>query len=176
MMWVIYDNSGSIVGFKQSEPLPDEQGVHVTDEYWMQLIQQPSAYWIQDGEVVLRPGPTPEEAAAELRALRRFAVSSKRYEVETGRTVTAGGHAIRTDERTQLKIFRACFNATQNPDYSANWKCVDGFSVLSGAELQALGEAMDVHVQACFNREDELLQAVETGDYYDSMLEEGWPS
>jgi len=55
------------------------------------------------------------------------------------------------------------------------WKTSEGFVDLTADQVLAVADAVSEHVQACFDREDALLGAVNAGSITADMLEEGWP-
>ena len=48
-------------------------------------------------------------------------------------------------------------------------------TTIANAEILEITEAAYRYVSACFDREGELLQAVEDGSFTESMLNDGWP-
>lgn len=111
---------------------------------------------------VLNPAPTAASIAA------------RRYEAEVG-GITLNGLQINTDDRSKLLINGAALEATFNPAYTMQWKTADGFVELTGEQVIGIARAVRAHVQACFDREAELLAALEAGTITAAMLEEGWP-
>ena len=55
------------------------------------------------------------------------------------------------------------------------WKTADGFVELTGEQVIGIARAVRAHVQACFDREAELLEALDVGELTDDMLGQGWP-
>ena len=78
-------------------------------------------------------------------------------------------------EKSQSLITGAALSATRNPDYTVRWKTQDGPVTLDADQLGAAADAVRDHVQACFDREFELLDALEAGTFDESMLDQGWP-
>ena len=104
----------------------------------------------------------------------RAAVAAERYKHETA-GIMAGGMSIDTDDRSKLLINGAALEAMIDPAYVMNWKTPNGFVQLSAEQVIAVARAVRAHVQACFDREGELLDAIAAGTYTEAMLEEGWP-
>jgi len=102
-------------------------------------------------------------------------IAARRYDSEVSGTVV-GGMPIATDDRSKLLINGAALRANRNPSYVLRWKTSDGFVDLSAAQVLAVADAVSEHVQACFDREDELLRAVTAGTITADILEEGWPT
>lgn len=100
-------------------------------------------------------------------------IAERRYEAETAGVVVAGMH-VATDDRSKLLINGAALEAMIDPDYVMQWKTQAGFVELDAAQVLAVARAVRAHVQACFDREAELLAAASEGVIDGEMLEEGW--
>ena len=155
--------------------------VHSTPEYAERpefapnivLIELPegspvAAGWRYDGAAFSEPEP--ETVAADWPAR----IAARRYEAEVGGIEIAGMH-VDTDDRSKLLINGAALEAMLDPAYTMQWKTPMGFVELAGAQVLAVARAVRAHVQACFDREAELLAAVADGSITDQMLQEGWP-
>lgn len=68
---------------------------------------------------------------------------------------------IRTDRESQSMITGAALKAMQDDTYTCKWKTESGFVDLTAAQILAIADAVRAHVQACFDREAELLAMVE---------------
>lgn len=101
-------------------------------------------------------------------------IAARRYEAETAGIDVAGMH-VDTDDRSKLLINGAAVEAMLDPDYQMQWKTPDGFVELTGAQVIGVARAVRAHVQACFDREAELLAALGAGTFEPGMLDEGWP-
>lgn len=101
-------------------------------------------------------------------------IASRRYEAEIA-GITLNELQINTDDRSKLLINGAALEATIDPAYSMPWKTPTGFVDLTGEQVIAIARAVRAHVQACFDREAELLVALEAGTLTAAMLDEGWP-
>lgn len=112
-------------------------------------------------EALGRVGPAPD--GSEDGRLYKAPVSpdlaayaaSERYRVEVG-GLTFAGHRFDTDREVgQPKITRAELKALSSPAYTIPaFKTASGeFVALSNAEILALGDALDTHVQICFGVE-----------------------
>ena len=101
-------------------------------------------------------------------------IAARRFEVETG-GVTMAGVQINTERDSQSLLTGAAFAASIDPDYRIKWKAETGFVDLSAQQIIGVASAVRAFVQACFNREAELLGAVADGSITSQMLEEGWP-
>lgn len=101
-------------------------------------------------------------------------IAAERYRRERV-GVSLNGFVIDTSREGQALIAGAAVSAIIDPTYTCNWKTGNGFIALNASELLGLATAVRTHVQACFDRELALLRAVESGEYRDPMLLEGWP-
>ena len=101
-------------------------------------------------------------------------IAARRYEAEVG-GITLNGVLIDTDDRSKLLINGAALGATIDPAYVMQWKTPGGFIELTAQQVIGIARAVRAHVQACFDREAELLAALDAGTLTDDMLEQGWP-
>ena len=101
-------------------------------------------------------------------------IAARRFQVETG-GVTVAGVQINTERDSQSLLTGAAFAASIDPDYRIKWKAETGFVDLSAQQIIGVASAVRAFVQACFNREAELLGAVADRSITAEMLEEGWP-
>lgn len=102
-------------------------------------------------------------------------IAARRYEAEVG-GIVLNGITIATDDRSKLLINGAALEAVIDPDYTMQWKAGDAFVDLTGGQIIAIARSVRSHVQACFNRESELLSALDAGTFTNDMLEQGWPT
>lgn len=126
------------------------------------------AMWAGGTWVVLAAAPaapSPDWAAL---------IADRRYTAEMAGT-TIQGMPIATDERSQGLITGAALAATLDTDYSIRWKTGAGFVELTAAQIIGVASAVRAYVQACFDREADLLSAVADGAISEGILEEGWP-
>ena len=105
---------------------------------------------------------------------RQKVIAARRYDAEVA-GITLNGLQINTDDRSKLLINGAALEATIDPAYTMQWKTPTGFVDLTGEQVIGIARAVRAHVQACFDRESELLTAVADGSITDQMLQEGWP-
>lgn len=115
---------------------------------------------------------TAGDKAAQAAASARAALTARR-----DRAIAAGltmnGLAIATDDISQSRIMGAALSAMLDPGYSVQWKTPAGFVTLDAVTVLALAGAIRAHVQACFDREAELLAALAASE--DCDIETGWP-
>lgn len=121
---------------------------------------------------------TPEEVEAHLAPPKvdpLTAIAARRYEAETSGT-TVEGMPVNTERDSQALLTGAALQAMLDPNYTVRWKTECGFVDLDAQRIIGLASAVRAHVQACFDREAELVAAVEDGSYTESMLDKGWPA
>ena len=116
----------------------------------------------EDIEQVRNPAPTAASIAA------------RRYEAEVA-GIHLNGIYIDTSDRSKLLINGTALEATIDPEYTMQWKTPSGFITLTASEVVAIARAVRAHVQACFDREVVLLQALQEGALTNEMLDQGWP-
>ncbi|WP_062538138.1 DUF4376 domain-containing protein [Pseudomonas abietaniphila] len=102
-------------------------------------------------------------------------IADRRYQAETGGT-TINDMPIDTGRDSQGLITGAALQALIDPNYSLHWKTSGGFVDLTAQQVLGVASAVRAFVQACFNRESDLLDAVAAGTITAEMLEEGWPT
>ncbi|WP_162770591.1 DUF4376 domain-containing protein, partial [Pseudomonas abietaniphila] len=88
---------------------------------------------------------------------------------------TINNMPIDTGRDSQGLITGAALQALIDPNYSLHWKTSAGFVDLTAQQVLGVASAVRAFVQACFNRESDLLDAVAAGTITAEMLEEGWP-
>ena len=116
--------------------------------------------------------PEPADISAEQ---WRSRIAERRWSAEVA-GVTVSVMRVETDDRAKLLINGAAVEAMIDPEYVMSWKTDDGFVELTGAQVIGIARAVRSHVQACFDREAELIALVESGKMTDQALDEGWPS
>lgn len=121
--------------------------------------------WLADGN-------TPEPA--NMAPITAETIAARRYQAEVG-GITITGMQVNTEDRSKLLINGAAVEAMLDPAYTMQWKTPAGFVELDAAQVLGVARAVRAHVQACFDREAELLAAVADGSITDQMLQEGWP-
>ena len=118
-----------------------------------------------------------EQAERDKQALMNR-IARTRYGHETGGT-TVDGMQVATDRQSQALItgaFSSAKDAQESGDpFSIRWKTAGGWVELDADQMIGLGRAVRAHVQACFDREKELVESVDDGTFEESMLNEGWP-
>lgn len=126
--------------------------------------------WLEDDNI-----PEPEFSEAEMLNESIDKVATRRYQSEI-RGIEFSGMFIDTGRDSQNLITGATLSSIMNPEYICNWKTPNGFVELSATTLALVSNAVRNHVQACFDRENELTEALKNGTYTEDMLEQGWPT
>lgn len=122
--------------------------------------------WGWDGERFTPPQPDPDWPAS---------IASRRYDAETAGIDLMGMH-IDTGRDSQALITGATVQAMLDSSYALRWKTPAGFVDLTAEQIIGVATAARAHVQAAFNREAELLEALEAGTFTPDMLDQGWPA
>lgn len=101
--------------------------------------------------------------SANALAIRAATIADKRYQIETGGIELQGGQ-IPTDRHTQQVLTAMFLRASADPQYTVRFKTIGGFITLDAAQIIVMANAVHDHVQAAFDRENELLAALENGE------------
>nr|WP_018865131.1 DUF4376 domain-containing protein [Thioalkalivibrio sp. ARh3] len=105
-------------------------------------------------------------------------IAEMRWQRETGGTAL-NGIEISTDRQSQALItgaFSSAKDAQENGEpFTLQWKGRAEWVQLDADQVIEMGRAVRSHVQACFDREKELADAVADDTFTESMLDEGWP-
>ena len=120
---------------------------------------------------------TPEEVIEHLNPaviIGPERIAARRYKAEIA-GITINGMRVETDDRAKLLINGAAVEAMLDADYVMQWKTSEGFVELTGAQVIGIARAVRAHVQACFDREAELLAELEAGTLTAETLSEFWP-
>ncbi|ANI13094.1 phage tail protein [Pseudomonas citronellolis] len=102
-------------------------------------------------------------------------IAGRRYQAETA-GIEVNGTYLSTDRDSQALVTGAALQAVIDPSYTCRWKTAEGFVTLDAPSIIAMTSVMRAHVQACFDREAELLAHLEAGTFEESMLDQGWPA
>lgn len=156
---------------------PIDGGIEISEQEYQQALAGMLAgehVQIINGGLFVGPLPEPEpEPEPEVPPDWPAVIAERRYAVEIGGIDINGLH-VDTDDRSKLLINGAAALASANPEFTLNWKTPDGFVQLTAEQVQGVAKAVALHVQACFNREAELLAELEAGTLTEDMLEQGW--
>lgn len=155
---IFVDGNGFFIGFFENTSRPE--GAFAVP------IAPSDGRQIWNGTAWIWPEKTSEEKVE--------AIAGRRYQAEIA-GINFAGMPLATDRDSQGLINGAALSAYTDPSYVCRWKTNAGYVTLDSATLKAVAKAIRDHVQACFDREDELTKAVDEGTYTDAMLDEGWP-
>ncbi|MGO3031239.1 DUF4376 domain-containing protein [Pseudomonas helleri] len=168
MIVYLWDESGIYLGSREVDEygsMPERS----TPTPPPKLTGSQVARWTGSGwEKLAAPEPAP---APDWPAL----IAARRRLAETSGTTVAGVQ-VNTERDSQALLTSAAFAATLDPAYHIKWKAATGFVDLTGEQILGIASQVRAFVQACFNREAELLGFVADGTITAEMLEEGWPS
>lgn len=146
--------------------------VELTDEEYRGLMEGQSA------GLQIRPDasghPVLVQAPAQVVDPRAL-IAARRYQAETA-GITVNGMHLPTDRDSQAMVTGAALAAWMDPNYTCQWKTAEGFIDLVAQQIIGLASAMRAHVQACFDREAVLLDALAVGTYTAEQLDQGWPA
>lgn len=171
MILYLWNSEGIFVGTVEA----DEAGalpLRSTPTKPIKLTGAQVARWTGSGWEKLAVAPGPEAVQApDWPAV----IAARRFQVETG-GVTVEGVQVNTERDSQSLLTGAAFAASLDPGYHIKWKAATGFVDLTGEQILGIASQVRAFVQACFNREAELLGAVADGSITAQMLEGGWPA
>ncbi|MBP2310158.1 DUF4376 domain-containing protein [Azospirillum melinis] len=115
----------------------------------------------------------------ELKAARKAVATDLRWQKETA-GILINGMQVATDDRSKTLILGKRAKGRENPDMAFRWKAASGAWVeLTGAQIIAIADAVADHVQACFDREGDLHDAIDAAETAEAVLSvdihAGWP-
>jgi hypothetical protein len=170
MKFATFDEHGDLTGRYDSDihSVIPEQAIELSDALFLATRTERDGVWkLVDGNVVKLPFPHIERDYAALFAAERFTREASGIAVE--------GLRIETTRESQALIASTGLSALLDPQYRCNFKTLNGFIEIGSEQILAIAKAVRAHVQACFDRELILLEALEAGTYTDEMLKDGWP-
>ena len=166
MRYVTYDNTGTLTGAYLQDLDPSHADAHI--EVDADTYARWPEFRIVNGALEAVPHQEPAEDWPAL-------IASRRYDAETAGIELLGMH-IDTGRDSQALITGATVQAMLDPSYALRWKTPAGFVDLTAEQIIGVATAARAHVQAAFNREAELLVALEAGTFTQEMLDQGWPA
>lgn len=125
-----------------------------------------------NGQFTAPKAPSPPEPTDKERA---EIIAARRYLAEIA-GIILNGMPLDTGRDSQALVTGAALAAVIDPAYTCQWKTVEGFIDLDSQQIIAIASAMRAHVQACFDREAALLDALAAGTYTADQLDQGWPA
>ncbi|WP_426111346.1 DUF4376 domain-containing protein [Pseudomonas sp. DSP3-2-2] len=163
----IYNAQGYLIGGCESDGVP-ENSTTLPPIY---TVGQPPQFL--NGAWVDQSTPTAETWTDK--------IADRRYTAEV-RGFIWNSVFIDTDRVSQPKIASARAAAKDGVrSDSAVWKCGNPmtgqplYRVTTNAEMVQIGDAAFNYVQACYDREGELIAAVADDTITDAMIDAGWP-
>ncbi len=123
--------------------------------------------------------PEAAQKAAEVAAEQDRIRARRDAAIHAG--ITVEGLFFDTGEVSQQRILAAALSAMTDPGYAVQWKLGDRFVRLDAPAILAAARAIRDHVQACFDREAELLADLAAAQTFDGPSdrpfdpEAGWP-
>lgn len=170
MKYAIFNENFELCGRYDSathEQIP-EGALEIPDDLYFKTIRENDGIWmLVEGSVVKQPFPAVAPNWPMLIANERFRREASGVNVE--------GLLIESTRDSQALIASTGLSAILDPEYRCNFKTLNGFVEIGAEQILAIAKAVRAHVQACFDRELELLQAIDAGTYTDEMLKESWP-
>ena len=164
------DEALAMLGYARVHPAPPPEGDVVTPG----KPEERDGVWYQTWEVRDFTAEELEEREQQQREQLAQQIADRRWQAEVA-GIDVGGMHIDTGRDSQALIAGATVQAMLDPSYSLRWKTPDGFVDLTAEQIIGVATAARAHVQACFNREAELLEALEAGTFAPEMLDQGWP-
>lgn len=159
---------------------PSAEALSEFNVYPVQASDKPEHQSITHGCIEVTPKKSGDQWVQvwKLVARERYEIAGRiadrRYQAEEA-GIVIDGLRMNTDDRSKLLINGAALESTVNPSYVMRWKTPEGFVDLTGEQVMGIARAVRAHVQACFDREAELLTELDAGTLTDAMLEQGWP-
>ena len=101
-------------------------------------------------------------------------IATRRWQAEVA-GITVNGMQVDTGRDSQALITGAAVSAMLDPGYSVRWKTAVGFVDLNAEQIIGLASTVRAYVQACFDREAELLAALDNGTLTEEALAAFWP-
>jgi len=115
-----------------------------------------------------------QEDLAKL-AQQRWAKARRRQAMKAG--IEVKGCRVVPNEKTKARLAAASEQARINSGAEFDWKFSCGnWQLLSAQGVLELLEELSIFTEQCFSREREVMQAIDAGEFDDSMLQDGWPA
>lgn len=168
--YVVCDASGLIVTqlIEGVHDIPKD-AVQVSEDLFFKITQERDGVWRRgdNNNIYKDKSPTTVPNYGKLFARVRYGREVAGIDVD--------GVLFDTSRDGQALLMGAALHAIADPEYVCVWKAKSGVVELTATKLIAVAKAMRAHIQGCFDRERELLGALESGKYVDEMLDQGWP-
>jgi len=144
-----------------------KRAIEINEEQWQQVNAFVDSIW------TWTPKDGLQKSDREVNHSQRISAARFRYETAG---IRFGDIAIDTGRDGQILITGAALSAVVDPTYRCTWKALNGPVELNAQQLIDIASAVRTHVQACFDRESQLLEALAEGNYAEDMLTQGWPT
>lgn len=125
-----------------------------------QILGEPVVTVAGDGKSASAVYSPTDKPLSDVKAAKLAKLAQKRWEVECG-GITVAEATIATDDRSKTLMNGKYRTAEKNPDATHRWKGPAGEITMTSAQVIAIGDAVSAHVQACFDRELDLIAEVE---------------
>jgi hypothetical protein len=162
--YVTTDENGFSTGFYDKKihgDLIPSEAVSISDKNYLLLVHGQYEKALVDGNVVSKDRLIPFDAEKSISNIRNAKINE---------AINIGGVEIYADDKTQSRIMAARIKATENSDYTINWKTNSGFVLLDADTVIAIADAVHDHVQACFSAEAAI--ALEDFSDYQSLKDQ----
>ncbi|WP_286952886.1 MULTISPECIES: DUF4376 domain-containing protein [Aminobacterium] len=116
------------------------------------------------------PPPTP---LSELKAAKRAEIAHARWAQETG-GYAYGGHTFHSDRESQFNVFAAYMEAKGDPEYSKQWKTMEGWVTLTASDFILLCEGFMDYKESLYVKEATLCAAVDGASSADDLALIEW--
>jgi hypothetical protein len=127
--------------------------------------------WAYDPATGVFTPPYDAMTVAEAKAQRKKDLAKIRYAIQTGGT-TIGGAPVLTDPDSVAALTGAALQVLVDPEYTLNWKGVDGWVTLSGDQIKAFATAVRAFWQAQFDHNKALDLAIDAIDNATGTIEQ----
>ncbi|WP_444460320.1 DUF4376 domain-containing protein [Rhodobacter capsulatus] len=155
-------------GYWQTTDVPSPEALAAYPEGTVEVPLRPGADHVWTGES-WDPAPLPitrDQALAALKTARDAAIA---------RGIEVDGLRVQTDDLSQSRLTAAALAVQLDPGSTVRWKLATGeFVVLTAPQIIALALAVRAHVQACFNREADLAEAIRVTDDPGTVVIDGF--
>lgn len=173
-LWTLIDQAtGNCHEFTAFDP----QGRFAGELRWLE-VPASLAPWV-NSEYAEQDGEISPPSLVYLQAQVKKAVTSTRWQRETGGITLANGMTILTAKDDQSRVNEALTNMERYGLASVDFKATSGWIAASYDDVKAIGAAMTVHVQACFTAEKDHHAAIDALDSVDAVANYdytvGWP-
>jgi hypothetical protein len=165
------DDSRTVAELSDADAATVEFGMSATPRIWYRLV---------NGSVMTVTAALKLEAFLalpldEAQTVKIAEIAKARYEVEVGGVQVPPYGVIPTDIATQAKLTAVYIKATNDPTYTKNWKVgATTWAVLDAQTIITIGDAVEAHVQAQFDKEETLTAAALAATTVEELVAINW--